>query len=120
MPDSKFFLGTLVVDNPACDIPHIEEELTVAVLMEYVVPGASEKWQMVAVELGLEHGQIQAIEQQYRGDPNLCYLAIFSHWKDHLEIPFIWSTILTILKSPLVNKQSLAKLIIKKLTKNTQ
>lgn len=92
-------------------------ELTVQDLMKLVAPYALHKWKLVGTSLGLQSGHLEAIDQQYRGDPSLCYLSLFSRWKDGLELPFTWNAILDILMSPLVHETQLANFIIEKLTR---
>lgn len=71
------------------------------------------QWRNVGIQLEFGPDMLNGIEMKYRGDPILCFAAVFEAWENACDPPFTWATIVKALESPLVNKLDLAQVIIK-------
>ena len=77
-------------------------------LLDKVAAKASDKWKQVAIQLGIEHGQIHAIEIKKQRRPILCFFEIFYVWRESKASPYTWGTIINALRAPAVEEQQLA------------
>ena len=86
-------------------------------LMNEVAAKIPARWRDVGLQLGLDESVLQGITYISQGDTNLCYINVFTRWKNHSTThPYTWSTMLQALKAPSVGESSLADTIEKKLT----
>lgn len=65
------------------------------------------KWKLVGLQLGLEHPQLEVIEQK-QTDSILRFCDIFKEWKKRRTSECSWSTIIDALNSQLVGEATLA------------
>ena len=94
--------------------PHAELNLTsnptFQGLMNSVAVKTRSKWFEIGVQLGFTPDKLNALDKQHRGDSNLIFADIFSTWeKQPRNMPFTWSTVIDVLKSPLVGEITLAQ-----------
>lgn len=66
-----------------------------------------DKWKQVAIQLGLSHGEIKAIQND-EGDSFAQFMAVFDRWKQSSSEPYSWKTLVTALRSKSVNEIKLA------------
>ena len=78
-------------------------------LLNQVASRALNKWDMIALQLGIEPHQLNAIKTVNLGDPMKCYMEVFSLWQNKAERPFTWATIIDALKAPMVGEVKLAE-----------
>ena len=73
------------------------------------------KWDMLAIQLGLSQNQIEIIES----DSNKLmrrFSETFNTWKQQTtEVPYTWSSVLSALRSPIVNEEAVADELKEKL-----
>ena len=82
---------------------------TIRDLMTRVAMKTLDKWLEMGIQLGLEAAQIRAIASQHRGESAKIFMDIFDYWERQPgEQPKTWSTIIEVLKTPLVGESSLA------------
>ena len=70
-----------------------------------IIPG---KWMQVAIQLEIGMGAIDAV----RGENRKCseqFMAILDIWERSSSPPFTWNTLVSVLKSPSVNENALAR-----------
>ena len=84
----------------------LSREPTILELLHKVARRAMDKWDMVALELGIEQHQLNTINHP---NPVRCYNEVFSLWQNKGKPPFTWATIINALKSPIVEENKLAK-----------
>ena len=80
--------------------------------MNFVAAKIPEKWREVGIGLGLDATDIKRIEAEvptHKSTP--CYLAVFDTWKNKGTTEHTWDTLLTVLRSPLVDASNLANTI---------
>ena len=77
---------------------------------------SKDKWRLVGIGLGIEEDQLDVISDEK--DPILRYSKVFSQWKRKADPKFLfnWRTILNVLRSPIIEENSLAKEIEEWLT----
>lgn len=72
------------------------------------------KWKLVGLQLGLEHPQLEMIEQK-----QLCsvlrFCDVFTEWKKRRTSECSWSTIINALNSQLVGEAALANKLKKEM-----
>ena len=87
-------------------------------LMNEVAAEIPSKWRVVGLRLGLDQGILDGIASISSGDTNLCYINVFSRWKNQnsTTYPYTWSTIVWALQAPAVGESRLAEKIKNKLT----
>ena len=79
-------------------------------LMNRVAAQIPSKWREMGIGLGLDAADLSRIEVDvptHKSTP--CYIAVFTTWKSKTTKDYTWATIITALKSPLVDEQRLAK-----------
>ena len=77
-------------------------------LFNHVMPHLTTKWREVGLALALTPPQLNDIEENNQGISD-----VFQIWED-LEIrPFTWETLLSALRSPIVNEPELANELLK-------
>lgn len=83
-------------------------DLTHKELSNHVMPHLTTKWREVGLALALTPPQLNDIEENNQGISD-----VFQIWED-LEIrPFTWETLLSALRSPIVNEPELANELLK-------
>ena len=83
-------------------------DLTHKELSNHVMPHLTTKWREVGLALALIPPQLNDIEENNQGISD-----VFQIWED-LEIrPFTWETLLSALRSPIVNEPELANELLK-------
>lgn len=80
--------------------------MTLQEFLDRVATNIPDKWKLFGIALGLEMNQVNAIGQQYLGDPQLCLAEVFN--KRQSSGPISWATIFTALCSPSVGYETLA------------
>ena len=85
-------------------------------LMNEVASKIPSKWRDIGLQLGLDLSVLEEIASS--GDTNLCYINVFSRWKNQNSTthPYTWSTIVQALQAPAVGEERLADKIKNKLT----
>ena len=83
--------------------------------MKHVAAEIPDKWEMVAIGLGLSWPQIRAINRQWHGDSQLCFAEVFDHWQRQStsQQPVNWATVVSVLQDKLVAEAVLANSIQK-------
>lgn len=76
-------------------------------LMNKVAAEIPTKWKLVGLQLGLEHPQLEMIEQK-QSNLVLCFCDVFTEWKKRRTSECSWSTIIDALNSQLVGEAALA------------
>ena len=81
--------------------------------MESVATSIPDKWWRVGVALGLSQAQINAIDQQHRGEPIACFAEVFHHWQQlsTSQQPVNWTTLVAVLHSRTVGENQLANFL---------
>ena len=80
--------------------------------MNHVAAKIPEKWREVGIGLGLDSADIRHIEADiptHKSTP--CYVMVFDTWKNKGTKEYTWDTLLTALRTPLVNASQLASTI---------
>ena len=88
-------------------------EVTIAQLMNEIEPLTNE-WEVIALQLDIDHVYIERIERQERGDIKACFRKVFAKWQKQQKPPFKWEVIINALKSPSVALHALADKLTKK------
>ena len=78
-------------------------------LMHKVASRVTDKWYMIGLELDIEQHQLNTIRQSSHQDAILCFSRVFELWQNQADPPFTWTTIVGVLRSPIVQENSLAK-----------
>ena len=78
-------------------------------LLNQVASKALNKWELIGLQLGIEHHQLNAINTVHLGDPMKCYMDVFSLWQNNADPPFTWMTIINALRAPMVGEMRLAQ-----------
>ena len=91
-----YFLG-----NP------LDKEPTSQDLLNRVASKATNKWDMVGLQLGIEEHQLDAISTEHR-EPIRCYSKVFTLWKNKTDPPYTWRTIVGVLRASIVGREDLA------------
>ena len=76
-------------------------------LMNKVAAVIPTKWKLVGLQLGLEHPQLEMIEQK-QSCSVLRFCEVFIEWKNRKTSECSWSTIIDALNSQLVGETALA------------
>ena len=91
-----------LLDDPLNEPPKMKD------LLERVASQALDKWRVLGLELKISYHELRLIEMDKRY-PIVCFIEVFNIWRDNLDSPFTWATIVEALRSPRVNEQKLAK-----------
>ena len=78
-------------------------------LMRKVASRATDKWEMIGLELDIEQHQLNTIAQSCPQDAVHRFSKVFKLWQDQADPPFTWLTIVRVLRSPIVRENSLAQ-----------
>jgi len=78
-------------------------------LMNMIAANIPTKWREVGLQLGLRVADLNSIEMRHAGDCNRYFSSVFSMWEGQLTKPFTWSTIVQVLRSPLIGECRLAQ-----------
>lgn len=87
-------------------------------LMNHVAVSLATKWRIVGVQLGLSVAKLDEIEVAYVNDCKRCFSAVFSEWENTASLPYTWSTIIEVLKTPSVEENRLAERLKAQFTTN--
>ena len=77
-------------------------------LLNKVAAEARDKWDLVAVQLGIKPSRIRSIHALKQGQPIPCYIEILDVWKSKGSPPYTWATIINALRAPSVEEERLA------------
>ena len=97
------------------DIEHLEPEFSD--LMNEVAAKKPNKWRDIGIQLGLTPNELSSFSLTCFGNPNPCFTAIFTAWKDRGTRPYTWATIIEVLQSPAVGELRLAEDLKLKVTR---
>ena len=86
-------------------------------LMNEVATEIPNMWEEVAIGLGLTAPDINRIKANNTQNPNHYFVNVFDTWKKGAQKPYTWETLITTLKTRLVNAQRLANILESRLTK---
>ncbi len=80
-------------------------------LAKAIAPKVSGKWNEIGIVLDVSHSSLSLIASKptNQGNPNLCLMDVFRHWKDDIKHPYNWSTILKVLEHELVASKRVAE-----------
>ena len=78
-------------------------------LLHRVASRATDKWEMIGIELDIEQHQLNTIAQSSHQDAMRCYCKMFKLWQSQANPPFTWSTIVRVLRSSILKENSLAQ-----------
>ena len=77
--------------------------------MNEVAAKTPNKWLEIGIQLGLKTNQIDAIKYQHQGESSKIFADIFNQWeKQPGAEPKTWSTVIKVLKTPIVGEETLA------------
>ena len=97
----------------------LDSEPELADLMNEVAAKIPGRWRDVGLQLGLDESVLQGITSINQGDTNLCYINVFTRWKNYSTThPYTWSAVVQALKAPSVGESRLADMIMNKLTRH--
>lgn len=79
------------------------------------------QWKQLGVQLRLDLSDLDRIEADLVHEPttNRCevaFMKVFTKWKKVRPSAFVWATLITVLRSPAFNEQTLAQELYAKLT----
>ena len=77
------------------------------VFMNKVAARIPDKWKRVGAQMNLTPAQIDAIDQQYKGNPDDCYRKVFRVWSPYETQT--WSQLIEILRTDHVAEMVLAQ-----------
>ena len=77
-------------------------------LMRRVASRATDKWEMIGLELDIEQHQLNTIQSSHLNAIHR-FSRVFKLWQNQADPPFTWSTIVGVLRSPIVGENSLAQ-----------
>ena len=77
-------------------------------LLDKVAAVARDKWEQVALQLGIKPDRIHSIQTVKQGQPIHCYTEIFNMWESKGSPPYTWATIINALRAPAVEEERLA------------
>ena len=75
--------------------------------MNHIAVNIPTKWRDIGLQLGLRVADLDAIEARHCNDYKRCFSAVFDQWEQQLTSPYMWSTILEALTSPLLGEHRL-------------
>ena len=80
-------------------------------LKELVTSKVAHKWFLIGIGLGMNGEQLEEIRENSNDIPDCCLGNLFYVWEQnpHKDKPFIWDTLLKVLRSVKVGEGSLAK-----------
>lgn len=96
----------------------LDSEPELPVLMNEVAAKIPSKWRGIGLQLGVDQGVLEGIAAISPGDTNLCYINVFTRWKNQNspKCPYAWSTLVNALEALAVGECRLADEIRKNLT----
>ena len=99
---------------------NLESEPDLSDLMNKIAAKIPSKWKDIGLQLGLDQGVLDGIATISLGDPNHCYINVFTRWKNQNSPThrYTWSTLVQALKKPAVREDRLADEIKNELTRN--
>ena len=86
----------------------LDKEPTSQDLLNRVASKATNKWDMVGLQLGIKEHQLDMISAEHHQDPIRCYSKVFTLWKNKTDPPYIWRTIVGVLRASIVGREDLA------------
>ena len=100
------------------DTHTLNSEPKLADLMNEVAAKIPSKWRDIGLQLGVDQDVLEGIAHIGQGDTNLCYINVFTRWKNHnlRTHPYTWLTVVQALQTASVGKERLADEIANKLT----
>ena len=84
--------------------------------MNHIAVNIPTKWRDIGLQLGLRVADLDAIEARHSSDYKRCFSAVFNLWEQQLTSPYMWSTILEALTSPLLEEHKLEQQLQAKLS----
>ena len=99
---------------------NLESEPDLSDLMNKIAAKIPSKWKDIGLQLGVNQGVLDGIATISPGDPNHCYINVFTRWKNQNSPThrYTWSTLVQALKKPAVGEDRLADEIKNELTGN--
>lgn len=77
-------------------------------LLNKVAAETTDKWDEVAVQLGIKPSRIRSIRIEQQNQSMKCYTEVFDLWENKATSPYTWATIINALRSPAVEEGRLA------------
>ena len=77
-------------------------------LLNKVAAKTRDKFEEVAIQLGIKLGRIRSIKTEKQNQPIKCYTEVFDLWESKGSPPYTWATIINALRSPAVEEERLA------------
>ena len=77
-------------------------------LLNKVAAEATDKWELVAAQLGIKPSRINSIGTVKQGQPIKCYTEIFDMWERKGSPPYTWATIINVLRAPSIEEGGIA------------
>ena len=102
----------------ATDFATFEEDPDLNDLMEYVGVDLQDKWEAIALGLGIE--RINAIKKNHQGAPDFaqdCMREVFYEWKSNGPGEYSWKNLAAVLRSKKVGKSKHLKYLYTELSK---
>lgn len=110
-------LYLILPTDPLQPLGELHSAPELADLMNEIATEIPERWQEVAIGLGLMDSDIKRIETDIPTQKSYpCYREVFGMWKNKITKPYTWETVLRALRSKLVNAHSLAIALESRLT----
>ena len=98
-------------------LPELSSEPSFPDLMNEVAAFIPHKWRQVGIQLGVSHNDLVSFASVSIGDPDRCFMAVFSAWKNCAAINYTWHTLIKALEAPIVGENRLARELRTKLTR---
>ena len=99
---------------------NLESEPGLPDLMNKIAAKIPNRWRDIGLQLGVDLPVLDGIATISLGDPNNCYINVFTRWKNQNSPThrYTWSTLVQALKKPAVGEDRLADEIKNELTGN--
>ena len=73
------------------------------------------QWKDIGTKLGVPQSDLEAYEEDLRGNSQRCITKVFNTWHDGMTSEYSWRNLAEAMCSPLVNKQGLLPALYDKL-----
>ena len=84
-------------------------------LLEMVGMDLRAQWKDVGTKLGLPQFDLEAFDEDLRGNSQRCITKVFNTWHDGLTSEYSWKTLAEAMCSPIVNREGLLQPLYDKL-----
>ena len=71
-------------------------------------------WRMFGLYLGIESEKLEAVVEKRHGDPQLCFIDVYSIWRKENCKPVTWNTVVELFEKKMLKNSNLAQELKKK------